>query len=207
MCFVVSFNLLYLVVSPSERLVLTSRKRSSAKYAITRHLSQNGGDNPEVQFFSWPPSQANSSRACGASSSTSNPPWEAQNFPYVPFSNTLEGAHSAPAVAAVPAPEPLGTVEKTPQGTSLESQACALWISHGILVEGIETLREVVMDTLAKLFAEDFYVLPSDVNSMLESLRQPASFIVAGGNHHTYGQDHMETYAPVMSFNLVQVFL
>lgn len=31
--------------------------------------------------------------------------------------------------------------------------------------------------------------------------------VVAGGNHQTYGEDYMETYAPVVSFTLVRLFL
>ncbi len=31
--------------------------------------------------------------------------------------------------------------------------------------------------------------------------------IVAGGNHQTYGHDYIETYAPVVSFTLVLLFL
>lgn len=31
--------------------------------------------------------------------------------------------------------------------------------------------------------------------------------VVAGGNHQTFGQDYMETYAPVVSFSVVGLFL
>ena len=30
---------------------------------------------------------------------------------------------------------------------------------------------------------------------------------VAGGNHQTYGENYIETYAPVVSFTLVRIFL
>ena len=31
--------------------------------------------------------------------------------------------------------------------------------------------------------------------------------IVAGGNHQRYGEDYFETYAPVVSFSMVRLFL
>ena len=43
-----------------------------------------------------------------------------------------------------------------------------------------------------------------DVNGNAERFK---ARIVAGGNFQTYGEDYMETYAPVVSFSLVRVFL
>lgn len=169
-----------------------SRQHPDAERAVTHSLFSGNAHMPDVRVFdAWfvprIPIPVSTSRAVSVSLRNDISDREPRDLLLPSLKPLLVNATSTPAADLVP-PAPRATPpvaatnsrirnDNTPHGKSLGSHVRALWTAHNRLLRALESLQEVILATPAKLVAEKLRILRSDVNSVLERLGHPITFI------------------------------